>query len=164
MTKIDRLNQLIKNYEYLVDNDFIVPRGIGLRPDDERLSRSEGEISTGIFAEKIPTMSGIERFTIIEGEYIPTGEQMHAYEEAIKLFDEIKALRKELEIEDTPLKGEEEILLARKKTKEVSRPVTLDKIKALVERETETSKNDAMNAVTNPENEKNQEGQTHDDE
>ena len=189
MKKPERLQALIKSYEYLVENNFMIPKGIGIGnggyPKERVLPQDKEKITTGMYAEKRPMMlSGTDKFVILEGEYLPTGEQLNATREAIDLLYQIKALREELGIEATPLKGETEILSEIEKAKnqarrfgsddgvsklvsafkENSRTVDVSEIKEVAEGERIESKNGAINAITSPEEEKNKEGQSHNDE
>ncbi len=190
MKKPERLQALIKSYEYLVENNFMIPKGIGIGnggyPKERVLPQDKEKITTGMYAEKRPMMlSGTDKFVILEGEYLPTGEQLNAAREAIDLLYQIKALREELGIEGTPLKRETEILSEIEKAKTEARrfdsdygvsklisafkeantrTVDVSEIKEVAEGERIESKNGAINAVTSPEEEKNKEGQSHNDE
>lgn len=165
--KTEKLENFIKYYEYLVENNFMIQKGISIARYPEA---SKERITTGMYAEKIPMMTrGIDRFSILEGEYIPIGEQVNAVHEAINLLKKIKALRKELGIKETPLKGEEEILSAIGHTRESSwnsRRVELSEIYEVAKEGRTGSKEEAMNAVTTLKDEPTIEndGQSHDDE
>lgn len=172
MKKTEKLENFIKYYEYLVENNFMIQKGISIAgyPEASLLPQYKERITTGMYAEKIPMMTpGIDRFSILEGEYIPMGEQVNAVHEAIDLLKKIKALRKELGIKETPLKGEEEILSAIGHTRESSwnsRRVELSEIYEVAKEGRTGSKEEAMNAVTTSKDEPTIEndGQSHDDE
>ena len=83
-----------------------------------------------------------------------------AGKQAIDIVDEIKKLREELGIKETPSKAEEKVQSEIKKAREIS----LGELREVAEGQRLEDKNGAINAVTSPEEEKTQEGQTHDDE